>query len=535
MRRTNNSVRVRTGEDGSALLIVFVFAAIVAIMLYKAMPGVVFEGQRQKEQLLIDRGEEYEHAIKLFYMHNKTYPTSLEQLDNFNNLRYIRHRFKDPMTGKKDWRLIHVMGPGFVLTDSKVTPPPMQNGQSGSSFGSTSNQSGFNQSGSQSSFGQSSQGQSQSSFGQSGFGQSNSSQSGFGQSNSSQSGFGQSNSSQSGFGQSNSSRSGFGQSGFGQNSSMSNNQIGSSGPPEGTAPPTGPDGQPLPTAAQIYGAKRRPAATSDAYAGPQQNGENGQDSNLDQPLPMPGQNAGQNNGAAMQGNNPAFAGGMNGAPGANGQPGSQANTNSNNGQNGQPGNQADPNNNGQPGSPALDAVNGALRRQTPLPTRSSTSRALSSFGSIPSGAIAGVASTAEGSSIKTVDKQTDYSKWEFVYNPQKEAAAGMMQAMQGAGGQMNQNGQPSSSGSSFGGNNSSFGNSGNSSRGSSSFGGSNSGFGNSSSGFGSGPSNNSNSGFGGRSNSGFGNTSSSGFGNNSSQNNSGFGNSGTSNAQQNPH
>jgi hypothetical protein len=534
MRRGTGSGRTRGGEEGSALLIVFLFAAIVAIMLYKAMPGVVFEGQRQKEQLLIDRGDEYKHAIKLFYMRNKTYPTSLEQLDNFNNVRYIRRRFKDPMTGKKDWRLIHVMGPGFVLTDSKVTPPPMQNGQSGSSFNTNSNQSGFGQSGSQSSFGQSS-------FGQSGFGQSNSNQSGFGQSNSNQSGFGQSNSNRSGFGQSNSSQSsfgqsGFGQSGFGQSSSMSNNQMASGGSPAGTAMPTGPDGQPVPTAAQIYGAKRRPAATSDAYEAAQQNGENSQDSNPDQPLPMPGdpdtrqmpgQNAGTNNSAMSQGNNPGFGGGMNGAPGANGQPGNQTNPNNN----GQPGNPADPNN-GQPGSPALDAVNGALRRQTPLPTRSSTSRALSSFGSIPSGAIAGVASTVEGSSIKTVDKQTDYSKWEFVYNPQQEAAAGMMQAMQGMGGQgMNQNGQQPSSSSSFGAKSSSFNNSGNNSSGNSTSGfgnNSSSGFGNnSSSGFGnnstSGFGSNSNSGFGSKSNSGFGNKSNSGFGGNSSQNSSGFG------------
>jgi hypothetical protein len=114
--------RRRLRQGGSALLIVFVFAAFVAIMLYKEMPVVIFEGQRQKEQLLIDRGSEYKRAIKLFVVRNRTFPTSLSQLENFNNVRYIRHRFKDPITGQDEWRLIHVMGPGFVLTDSKVTP-----------------------------------------------------------------------------------------------------------------------------------------------------------------------------------------------------------------------------------------------------------------------------------------------------------------------------------------------------------------------------------------------------------------------------
>jgi hypothetical protein len=489
-----------------------VFAAIVAIMLFKAMPGVVFEAQRQREQLLIDRGNEYKHAIKLFQRRNGSFPTSLDQLDNFNNQRYIRHRFSDPMTGKKDWRLVHVMGPGFVLTDSKVTPPPMQNGQSGSGFGSPSNQSGFGQPGNTSGFGQSGTGQ-QSGFGQSGtgqqsgFGQSGNTsglsqsgaagqQSGFGQSSFGQSGntsgFGQSGSSPSGFG--NSSQSSFGQSGFGQ----TNTPAGTSG----DAAPVGPDGKPLPTAAEIYGAKRRPAPTADAYMGPQQNAGNGQDTGLDQPLPLPGepnssqtgqnspQNPSQNQGSAAQANNGTSPGGPNGANGGA---------------------------NGQPASPALDAVNSALRQQGQMPTRSSTF-APSGFGTISAGSIAGVASTAQGSSIKKVDKQTDYSKWEFVYNPQKEAAAGIaqgMQAIQGQGMQgpngSNQNGQPGMAQSP------------NSSTPSGSGFGSPSGFGNSSSGFGSSS--------GGSSGSSFGNSSGS---TNSSGNSSGFGNSGSSSTQQDP-
>src|SRR5581483_4514158 len=37
-------------------------------------------------------------------------------LENFNNHRYLRHRYRDPMTGKDEWRLIHING--NVLTDS---------------------------------------------------------------------------------------------------------------------------------------------------------------------------------------------------------------------------------------------------------------------------------------------------------------------------------------------------------------------------------------------------------------------------------
>ena len=58
-------IRRRRGERGSALLIVFVFAAIIAIMLYREMPVAAFEARRQKEQTLLDRGHEYQRAVQL--------------------------------------------------------------------------------------------------------------------------------------------------------------------------------------------------------------------------------------------------------------------------------------------------------------------------------------------------------------------------------------------------------------------------------------------------------------------------------------
>ena len=53
------------GERGFALLIVFLLAAAVAVMLYQQMPRVAFESQREKEQLLIDRGQQYIRGIQL--------------------------------------------------------------------------------------------------------------------------------------------------------------------------------------------------------------------------------------------------------------------------------------------------------------------------------------------------------------------------------------------------------------------------------------------------------------------------------------
>ncbi len=115
----HTSARRRTRQKGSALLIVFVFAAMLAIMLYKEMPVVAFEAQRQKEQLLIDRGNEYKRAVKLYVRKFQTFPPSMEALENTNRMRFLRNRYVDPFTGKDDWRLLHA-GPGGIILDSKI-------------------------------------------------------------------------------------------------------------------------------------------------------------------------------------------------------------------------------------------------------------------------------------------------------------------------------------------------------------------------------------------------------------------------------
>ncbi len=118
----------RREQRGFALLIVFLMAAAVALMLYRQIPRVAFESQRDKEQLLIDRGEQYKRGIQLYFVAYKKYPTKMEDLEDTNHKRYLRRRYIDPMTGKEEWRLVHVNGAG-LLTDSQVTKPPSPDGK----------------------------------------------------------------------------------------------------------------------------------------------------------------------------------------------------------------------------------------------------------------------------------------------------------------------------------------------------------------------------------------------------------------------
>ena len=114
--------RRRDSQGGFALLLVFLMAAIVALMLYQQLPREAFESERDKEQLLIDRGEQYTRAIQLYYLaNNRQYPTSIDDLEK-REKRFLRRRYVDPFTGKDDWRIIHTNG--AFLTDSLVKKPP---------------------------------------------------------------------------------------------------------------------------------------------------------------------------------------------------------------------------------------------------------------------------------------------------------------------------------------------------------------------------------------------------------------------------
>ena len=87
-------------------------AAAIAITMYIEVPRIAFESQRAREQMAIDRGLQYKRAIQLFYRKYRTYPQTLDDLETTRNIRFLRHRYLDPLTGK-EWRLLHV-GSGWT-------------------------------------------------------------------------------------------------------------------------------------------------------------------------------------------------------------------------------------------------------------------------------------------------------------------------------------------------------------------------------------------------------------------------------------
>jgi type II secretory pathway pseudopilin PulG len=99
-------VRARR-EDGFALIVLVVAIFVILLFLSIAAPLVARDLQREKELEAVHRGNQYVRAIQLYYRKFNHYPTSVDQLEKSNNIRFLRRKYEDPLTGKADWRIIH--------------------------------------------------------------------------------------------------------------------------------------------------------------------------------------------------------------------------------------------------------------------------------------------------------------------------------------------------------------------------------------------------------------------------------------------
>ncbi len=135
----------RRGESGYVLLAVMLTLTLMLIALSIEAPRIVQQIKREKEEELVHRGRDYATAVKRFVHKNGgQYPTSVEQLENTNHIRFLRKKYKDPMTGEPDWKIVHV---GEAEIKIPVPNPGLSGGglnpsSSGSGTGQGNNPSG---------------------------------------------------------------------------------------------------------------------------------------------------------------------------------------------------------------------------------------------------------------------------------------------------------------------------------------------------------------------------------------------------------
>lgn len=98
-------------------------ATVLLISLTAALPSIYTQGQREKEEELIFRGNQYARAIAMFRRQFQRFPTSTKELLETNGMRFLRREFRDPMTKKGEWRFIHADANGTPL-DSRTLAGP---------------------------------------------------------------------------------------------------------------------------------------------------------------------------------------------------------------------------------------------------------------------------------------------------------------------------------------------------------------------------------------------------------------------------
>jgi type II secretory pathway pseudopilin PulG len=92
-----------TSQDGYAMAALLVAMSVMAVFMTVALPVWNTQAQREKEAELVFRGEQYARAVMLYQ--RKFANTLPPSLDVLLNDRYLRKRYKDPITGK-DFQLL---------------------------------------------------------------------------------------------------------------------------------------------------------------------------------------------------------------------------------------------------------------------------------------------------------------------------------------------------------------------------------------------------------------------------------------------
>src|SRR3981189_1316692 len=124
-------------QRGYMLITLMLALALITIALLTVLPEIGQQIRRDREEEMRNRGTAYMRAIQHFYKKFGRYPSRLEELENTNNFRFIRKRYKDPInrdpaTGhEKDFKLLHQTD--ISLNNGPVlgpTPGPQQPGAS---------------------------------------------------------------------------------------------------------------------------------------------------------------------------------------------------------------------------------------------------------------------------------------------------------------------------------------------------------------------------------------------------------------------
>jgi type II secretory pathway pseudopilin PulG len=111
--RNYKITKLQNRSRGYMMITLMLALAMITIGLLTVLPEIGQQIRRDREEEMRHRGTAYMRAIQHFYTKFQRYPSRIEELENTNNLRFIRKRYKDPInrdpaTGQeRDFKLLH--------------------------------------------------------------------------------------------------------------------------------------------------------------------------------------------------------------------------------------------------------------------------------------------------------------------------------------------------------------------------------------------------------------------------------------------
>ena len=108
---------IPSDAQGYILLAAIFFLALLVISLAVAAPRIARAIQRDREVETFHRGMQYRRAVQLYYRKFHAYPPNADALVKTNEIRFLRKKYIDPITGKDDWKQ--------VLYGQNITPTAM--------------------------------------------------------------------------------------------------------------------------------------------------------------------------------------------------------------------------------------------------------------------------------------------------------------------------------------------------------------------------------------------------------------------------
>jgi type II secretory pathway pseudopilin PulG len=106
LTRRERPADCRPSEEGYTLLAVVFLMTVLTVWLAVAAPKMTRSIQRDHDLETMHRGKQYIRAIRLYYRKFHAYPPTIDALVQTNDLRFLRKRYLDPLTGKDDWKPI---------------------------------------------------------------------------------------------------------------------------------------------------------------------------------------------------------------------------------------------------------------------------------------------------------------------------------------------------------------------------------------------------------------------------------------------